>query len=59
MPYIKDAEGYPKFNSLLLWGAGFPREGSVTVTPRTPGSRGLTRIERKYLYEKNDPVGGP
>ena len=28
----------------------------MTVTPRTPGSRGLSRIERKYLYEKNDPV---
>ncbi|KAK9916967.1 hypothetical protein WJX75_009324 [Coccomyxa subellipsoidea] len=35
--------------------SGFPREGVVTVTPRTPGSRGLSRIERKYLYEKNDP----
>ncbi|BDA41219.1 hypothetical protein COCOBI_01-8740 [Coccomyxa sp. Obi] len=50
------AEQEPRYETgVAPYPSGFPREGSVTVTPRTPGSRGLSRIERKYLYEKNDP----
>ncbi|EIE26244.1 hypothetical protein COCSUDRAFT_39389 [Coccomyxa subellipsoidea C-169] len=51
------AEQEPRYETgVPPYPSGFPRQGVVTITPRTPGSRGLARIERKYLYEKNDPV---
>jgi hypothetical protein len=40
--------------------SGFPLPvGSASIPSQRSSGRGLSRIERKYLYEKNDPVGTP